>query len=366
LRIYSPPASIRIKSLGMESAKRVRDLALRILLAIALASLCVLSALRAQKPTSTTPKTPADWLSRAAALSDIRAPGSPPFTLHGHIILTDSDGKQTLGTYRLDWNSPIHWREEIALAGANRLRVGGPEKYWEELDKYPPPEDFDRLDRLLNFPLRLHPRVDWQPGKIKERRSGQDRFECVEMSVDAWTGTHLCFDPATGLLVGEVPQLIGQSKSNFDIAARTYIGSFIWGQKSFPRELGLWYGKLEAVALIVDEITPLEQRDPNRFVPPAGAEEWGSCDEPVMAKLLYPPPLLLRTPGTASWNLRAYGVIEAGGNLSHVSLVNRAPGAVDEEQVARAAALWRFSPPTCHGAAYREGVYVTLQIVIGD
>jgi len=351
----------------MESTRRFRHRALRMTLAITLASLCGSGALHAQSPAIPEPKTPTDWLTRAAALSDIRAPGSAPFTLRGQFMFTDAEGgqKPVHGTYRLDWESATRWREEIVLPDFTRIRVGVPGNYWEYADHYPPPMLLSWLDTLLDFASRLRSQADWQPAKIHERKSGQESFQCVEMKAGPMDSSDLCFDSATNLLGAELPHVVAFSQGSSNLGRRAYQGSLAWTGKLFPRELIEWPWGADVLDFVVSDISPLESGEPTLFDPPAGAEQWVHCDQPTPTKLVdsvapQGPPLM----GSIQNGISLYGVIEIDGRLSHLAAVGPALPPYTDEAL-RTAALWKYSPPTCHGQPYREGIYLVVKFQRG-
>lgn len=332
------------------------------LIATTLAMLFVPGLIRAQSPAGSQPKTPADWLTRAADLSDIRAPGSPAFTLRGHVFRADSNAGGSAGTYRLDWNSADQWREEIDLPGYHRLRIGGANRYWEQSSNYPPPLAATFLDELLDFPLRLRPGADSRLGQVEERTSRRGiKIDCVtESSIGTHQASEFCFDSSSGELVEDgTPPHIDTLEDTY-VTARVYTSFVSWSGKKFPMELSAWDGDQKLFGFILDELVPLEQGKVDRFSAPAGAEEWTVCGQAKPARFLN-----YRNPSIGlAHDLRSilfYGVVEPNGLLSHVVVAD----ATDPDYAAdamQALAGWKPGAAQCGGSSIREPAYITVHM----
>lgn len=347
----------------MKPNVRFRVRALSKLIATTLLLVWLSHPAHAQGAANAEPKTPADWLTRAADLSDIRAAGSAPFTLAGQILVPHGKGGNVQGRYRLDWNSPAEWREEIVLPDFTRIRFGGEEKFWEKSSRDAPPIAVDLLDKLLNLVEDLRSQDSWVASDVQEHPSKRGQVDCVVMK---WKSSgnpshEFCFDPLRGGLEEELwPSLATAGVFGQFETASVYSGFAEWGGKIFPRELSAWRGKDKLVEFDLDELDSLRPGAAGKFSPPPGTVEWIACNQPVPAKLIanpgpnYPPPGFQWGPGGVAL---VYGVIELDGHLSGLTVVESAiPGLGDSAK--SALALWRIQPPTCHGVPYRQRMYV--------
>lgn len=363
LQIYIRVRYYPATKLVMKLIRCFRSRTLFKLIAAISALVCVSVLARAQSPSNAQPKTPAGWLARAADLSDIRAAGSAPFTLAGQVLIPDGKGGNAQGTYRLDWNSPHEWREEITLPDFTRIKFGGEEKFWEKSSRDAAPIAVDLLDKLLNLVEVLRSQDLWVAGDVQEHASKRGQVKCVDMK---WKSSgnpshEFCFDPANGGLEEELwPSLATAGVFGQIETASVYSGFAEWGGKLFPREFSAWRGKDKIVEFNLEELDALQPGDAGRFSAPPGTEVWVACDKPEPAKLIanpgpiYPPPGFQWGPGGVAV---VYGVIELDGHLSSLTVVQSAiPGLGESGKSAMA--LWKIQPPSCHRTPYRQPVYV--------
>jgi hypothetical protein len=392
--LYYPATKLAMKLIGCS-----RSRALLKLFAATWAVFCFSVLAHAQIPAGSKPKAAADWLTRAADLSDIRAPGSHPFTLRGHVRIRTAAGGYEVGTYRLDWNSASQWREELAFADFKRLRIGGPEKYWEETSQDLPPVAMLQFDRLFNFVKELREQTKWVAGRVREQKSKGGPIECVSMEkVNLADLDHdYCFDPGNGTLSVEMipsvanevrlgvegtehpffwdqstngkmtpdellPTLAGEGGMGLLETTHTFASFVHWDGKLFPMEMSVWSGEVRLVGFVMDELDALQPGDPDRFTPPAGADEWVQCEDPQLARAVYDPSPIYPPPGfefVPSGFAVISGVIEVDGHFSGVGVLESTlPGLGDRAK--SAVSEWKFEPPACHGQPYRERVYFSF------
>jgi hypothetical protein len=147
---------------------------------------------------------------KALALTDLRAPGSPPFELRGTITMHQRTQKDVTGTYLLKWASPEEWREEIHFLNYTRLRVGGKDQYWQSGTTSYEVQPVLELDQGLDLLKELHvwarPEAmnDLQSVKLHQAKIEKMKSDCVTLILEElqWRPDY-CFDPGKGTLVSE-------------------------------------------------------------------------------------------------------------------------------------------------------------------
>jgi TonB family protein len=97
------------------------------------------------------------------------------------------------------------------------------------------------------------------------------------------------------------------------------------------------------------EMTPITEENPALFLTPTNSEFWPQCDDMQNAELAgHVQP---RYPTSARSNAEQgrvifYGVIEADGALSHLTVIQRATPTL-ESAAAEAIRQWHYKPPAC-------------------
>src|SRR4029077_13193906 len=123
-------------------------------------------------------------IEKAAAMTDLRAPGAPPFRLRASVT-TLVNGQSLTGTYTLSWASPALYREDFAFPGYTETDVVTDGKLWRKRSIAYRPLRMWQLAMLLDIPGQLR-EVSFSSGKIiKEDRNGT-QINCVDWLV--------CFD----------------------------------------------------------------------------------------------------------------------------------------------------------------------------
>lgn len=211
---------------------------------------------------------------KALAVSDLRAPGSPPFEMRATITVEQTHGKPSVtGAYLLKWASPNQWREEIHFPNYTRVRIGGKNLYW--LSRTIPYESQPvlQLNRELDFLEELH---IWSRdaavaglGAIKfhQQKVHRIKLECVTLEPKKHNyGPRYCFDPVTGTL-----------DRNGSIEFSNFIS---FAGKYFPGDIRDEEKSAAPVIFHVTSILPLGKTDSAEFQPTAGSVAWPSCDDP--------------------------------------------------------------------------------------
>jgi TonB family protein len=108
-------------------------------------------------------------------------------------------------------------------------------------------------------------------------------------------------------------------------------------------------------------MAPLGPVDISSFQPPAGAEEWDTCDSAEPAVLLVHPlpkyPQEARSQ-SAMGMAQIYAVIETDGTLSNLAVVTSSRSDMNRASL-DALSNWRYKPPTCNGTPFRTHTIIT-------
>lgn len=284
---------------------------------------------------------------KALAVTDLRAPGSPPFELRSTITTHQHAHKDATGTYLLKWASPEKWREEIRFPDYTRVRVGGKDQYWQS--RTTPYEGLLvlDLDQALDFLRELHvwarPEAMKDPESVKLHRTKVEKMksDCVTLTLTApQYEPDYCFDSSNGTLVS------AKRGSNEFSKFTPFAGKF------FPGNIRIKDTSAALITFIVNSILPLGSADSGDFQPAAGATAWPSCDNPDSVPKIkqrvvptYPVSERLRhIEGTVD----LYGVIGADG-LVHNFKVLSAPDIGLANATVAAFEQWEYAPETCHG-----------------
>ncbi|HEV2288321.1 MAG TPA: TonB family protein [Candidatus Acidoferrales bacterium] len=285
---------------------------------------------------------------KALAVSDLRAPGSPPFEMRGTITVEQENHKPAIsGTYLLKWASPEKWREEIAFANYTHIRVGGENQYWQSRTTQYEIEPVLQLYGGLGFLKSLH--VWARPAaiaalkeiKLHQKKEHGAKLDCVTLTQEGEKyGSDYCFDSVSGVLVNEFR------------GASEYSNFISFAGKHFPGSIRSNAEDAPAVTLTVNSILPLVLTDDGDFQPPQNSTVWPACDDPDNVPMLksavfpaYPAGAeRARRQGTVT----VYGVLGIDGRLSNLAALG-APDKSLAEAALAAMAKWKYTPETCRG-----------------
>jgi TonB family protein len=304
-----------------------------------------------------------DALLKAADLSDLRAFGSPPFEMNADIEIPNSKGQPFRGTYHLAWISESKWREDIALPGYARTRIGGDNKYWQQRNVDYELRQVQRLSGALDFVSELRHKAQHVSPKIKtERREGND-LKCVFHPTDREhvpdTAKEFCLD-AEGTLA-EQRWAEGPSNAGSKLSY-VYFQYVSFGSKLYPRIIRVMAGHDAIVVFTVAKLDSLAQPNESDFVPPQGVEPWETCAAPE-------PPLQLHAgpphyPELAKANhitgvVTTYVVVGADGTLSNLKVLS-APDPSLAKAATDAMRSWTYRPAHCNGVPIRWEMFADI------
>ena len=284
---------------------------------------------------------------KALSVSDLRAPGSPPFEMRATINIEQSRHKPPIqGTYLLEWASPEKWREEIHLPNYARIRVGGKNQYWQLRNPFYEIQPVLELDYALDFLKGLH--VWSEPGaiaglggfKLHQAKVERIKSDCVTLIRKGQQGGgDYCFDPVKGVLVLYRPSTEFSEFTSF-------------AGKLFPGNIRVTQESAAPIAFVVNSISALASAAPTDFQPADGSTSWPSCHDPdalpngiQMPAPVYP--MAERHAGVEG-TVFVYAVIGTDGLLHNLQVLSAPESGLANAALA-ALAQWRYTPETCQG-----------------
>ncbi|MHB8526231.1 MAG: energy transducer TonB [Candidatus Acidiferrales bacterium] len=297
---------------------------------------------------------------KALALSDLRAPGSPPFELRGTIDTHQHDHKKkdVTGTYLLKWASPEKWREEIHFSDYARIRVGGKGQYWQSRTTPYEVQPVLELDQAMGFLKNLHiwarpeAMTDLKSVKLHQRKVEGIKSDCVNLiSNEQPYGGEYCFDSSKGTLVSV-------NRGRLEYSQFTPFAG-----KLFPGHILIKETSSAPITFTVNSIAPLESADSRDFQPAASAIAWPSCDNPDAlpkirrrAVLVYP--MSERRAGIEG-TVTVYAVFGTDGLLHNLTVLS-APDIGLANSAVAALKQWQYTPEICHGTPVPAEILLTV------
>jgi TonB family protein len=187
------------------------------------------------------------------------------------------------GNYRLLWNGPEQWREEITFPGYTELQVGGKGKVWVQRSTDFVPLRINQLHAALGFGSVVGAvsygsfvRLGLTPhDKIKKPHSRKERgvnVTCVKTENELKSSSEICVNDSTGTLFR------GSSFEEGDFQPV--------GEKVFPRSVGFVDKGKTVVKVKVNELIASDQFLPNAFIPPTGVSAEPGCMNPTPLRLI--------------------------------------------------------------------------------
>jgi len=281
---------------------------------------------------------------KALAVSDLRAPGSPPFEMRATINVEQSHHEPSVvGTYLLKWVSPEKWREEITFPNYVHIRVGGKNQYWQsrttQYEILPVLQLYQGLDFLKALHVWSNPAAiaALKDIKLSQKKAHGTKLNCVRMKDN---GRDYCFDSVSGTLVNDALNM-------------TEYSDFIaFGGKYFPGSIRVKGIQPPAVTLQVNSISPLAAADDEDFQPPQNASVWPSCDDPgalpVIKSQAFPIYPTAEKIAHKQGAVLIYAVIGADGRLHNLSVLS-APDSALAQSALTALGQWEYTTETCGG-----------------
>jgi TonB family protein len=308
---------------------------------------------------------PETLTAQARKLHEVWTSGTPPIVMRAEIQVLSAKGALTPGGYLVNWVSPLRWKEELRFVNYERVRVHGAKGYWQKSAVKFEPEAIFQLDALLNSKSVLKIRTDETLGKVKTRDNEGVRQRCTEVKRKTETDRILCFAEASGDLVRvEYPRK--ENENPPEISRIEYSVFHDVGEKRVPYEILAFRNSKVVATVKVLEVTPIAEADPSVFVAPTDSEFWTRCDdmeEPELTGRVQPQyPLSARSNGKEG-RVMFYGVIEADGTLSHLTIIHRADPVL-ESAAADAIRHWHYKPAACGSTPIRLEISISTDFLL--
>ncbi len=219
-------------------------------------------------------------LHRAKQLTDIEAPGSPPFVMIARAHL-EFAGKSTDGMYGISWAAPDRFREAFSFPDYKETDVVVGHKCYRERTSSARPLLVTQLESLLTLPLRWKTDPAAKIGKIDTLRNRGQENTCIDLSKFPETD-RVCIATTDNDLVsfdgGVVDPML---ESGIESNGRFEFGNYATvGTKRFPRKLTFRRNDGMFIEADIQQITLVRSFVATEFQPPVGADETGWCAEP--------------------------------------------------------------------------------------
>lgn len=300
---------------------------------------------------------------KALAVSDIRAPGSPPFELQGTIDVREASGaKLTSGTYLLKWAAPDKWREEIHFPSYFRIRIGSKDGYFQSRNISYEVGPVGDLSKTLGYLRELHvwarqsSIADLQKVNIHQRKVSGVKADCVTLlrKKDDDYGPEYCFDSDKGSLL----------RSGDD----EFSGFTSVGGKLVPSTVLVKGASPTTAKLTLSTLANLEGITDADFQPAPDATTWPSCDDPdqlAYVRHVVRPEYPNEAKGGAQGTVVAYGIVGADSRLHAPEILNSPD--IDLTKSALATLnRWEYEPEVCRGKPVPTEVVIRVVFTLGD
>lgn len=273
----------------------------------------------------------------------------PSFQLQATLQI-DNAGKPLDGSYRLLWNGPERWREEINFPGYAELQVGGKGIVWVQRSPDVLPLRIYQVRAALGFgsvagagvgyyasfvQLGLYPNDKVK--KLRSRKEHGEKLTCEEIEDELKHSSEICVNDSTGTLFR------GPSYEDRDFRSV--------GTKVFPRFLGFVENGKIVAKVRVNELTASDEFPQTAFIPPEGVSAQPGCMNPRPYRRIkgahpeYPPEAQRRKiQGTV-----AFDVLIGTGGVAEIRKVVGSASPFLERPTQDAIAQWRYEPAACEG-----------------
>lgn len=290
-------------------------------------------------------------LREAHERTDIRATDGRPFRLTAIIELLDEQGQTKQGNYRLFWESPTKWQDELTFPDFSQTRLASGEKLFTQRKPIPLTMEMFRLLHFLEFPDSIRPALVGTPTNVKEvaKEGKQETAIKTEVNDKVWWTFYV--EKATSV-PSQVESASGKTRLSFE-KYEEFAGHL------FPRLLIETRSNQMSIRVQVQELTGANYK-PETFAPPPDAPYIRWCPNAVPAKPLHqrdsvfiPIPWPLRNGTALKKHAVFYGIIGTDGVWQNLTVVKSAGREADD--------FWRgtlvrerFTPAMCGNEAVVE------------
>lgn len=146
---------------------------------------------------------------------DIRAADGRPFWLAAIIELLDEREQTKQGNYRLFWESPTKWQDELTFPDFSQMRLASGEKLFTQRKPIPLTMEVFRLLHFLEFPDNIRPPLVGTPTNVKEvaKEGKQEIAIKTEVNDKVWWTFYL--EKATSV-PSQIESASGKTRLSFE------------------------------------------------------------------------------------------------------------------------------------------------------
>jgi hypothetical protein len=291
-------------------------------------------------------------LHKAYESTDIRGAGNQPFRLTATIKLSDEQGQTKEGTYKLFWESPTKWQDELTLPDSSQVRLANGERLYISRKPVALSTDVFHLIHFLNFPENMRLVMEGTPTDVREVEKDGVREKAIKAVIQDKVWWTVYLDDAAS-----VPTHIESSTGKTRFVYQDYM---TFAGHQFPRLLMGTSADNQSIRMQVQELATAAYKS-DVFVPPPDAPFVGWCPNATPAKPVQQSgtvniPWPLRTGPALKKHVVVYGMIGTDGLWHNLTVVKSAGTEAD--------AFWtsvllheRYSPAMCgSGPVVQESV----------
>lgn len=289
-------------------------------------------------------QSPQDLLTKALAMVDIRAEGSPAFHMRASVHFYEGMSS-TEGSYDLKWQSPTSWREEVEVGSLRQIRIADTDKLWEERNlPYFTPAVED-IEKVMEFPRHVQLLGNERAKAVQEREVNGIRVDCFEVKEGRDEVKKVCLQKDS-----DFPTRVDYARQNGG-GGFQYENPIPFGVHRYPRVIKS-FDKNRRLEFRVEELTALHAEDSASFRVPPGARSYRWCPNPTQAEPLGEPVPISPDVAAKVHGERAviYGVVGTDGQWHDLAVVESS-GKVSESIWFSFVREVHYRPAYCGGTA---------------
>lgn len=278
----------------------------------------------------------------------------PSFEMDATVHI-DNGGKPLQGSYRLLWNGPEQWREELRFPGFDEARVGrNGEVYLSRSTNFLPLRIY-QLHSALGYGaeswssfFQVAPRPTDTIDKIRDRKDHGLRIKCAEILNAKKQHREVCVNEDEGIIFRRRP---------FVDSGLIHAGTKVFPQSMTYIEDGKSVAKVEVTALN----TPV-QLPPSVLEPPDGSTGQVGCFEPTAPPRVHSVAPYYPERERQSYiqgTISVYAIIGKDGIPRGLRVVSGVTPGLNDSAL-DAIRQWGYEPATCNGVPVEYETIITV------
>ena len=267
----------------------------------------------------------------------------PSFEMDATVQI-DNGGKPLQGSYRLLWNGPEQWREELRFPGFDEVSVGGKGEVYRSRTTNFLPLRIYQLHSALGYGeeswtslFQMAPLPTETIEKIRERKEHGLKIKCAEILNDMKHRREVCVNEDEGIIARRHPFVDS--------------GLIHAGTKAFPQSLAYSEDKKSVAKVEISAITTPVQLAASVFEPPVGSAERAGCFDPIAPQRIhsvapyYPE---RERQSHVQGSVSVYAVIGKDGIPRGLRVISGVTPGLNDSAL-DAIRQWGYKPATCNG-----------------